>query len=336
MDFSYRGNGFGKTSLLQAIVIGLFGNEDGRNILNSYAKIHVEFKNGDEYQINSSYRIFKEDIRFKNFATYGPIRLNISNDEMPQTYSLFNTDGTLLNIEGDLKVWYNKKDNHELYVNISQILLDLLSPYIDKIKINEKKGEYTVVYHEKGTGKDEWRVFDELASGYKSIIAMFGDMILRLRKNQPNVKNAKDLAGIVFIDEFDLHLHPKWQRDLVVKLTKTFPNIQFIVSTHSPIPLLGAPPDKTVILNVTRTKEEGITVKRLYRVEKELANLLPNVLLTSPVFGLDSIKHVENKNVQDIIVDDNYNDNDKYESIENKIDELFEGNNFENSDLFKE
>lgn len=39
---------------------------------------------------------------------------------------------------------------------------------------------------------------------------------------------------MVLIDEVDLHLHPKWQQNLIDKLTKTFPNVQFILTTHSP------------------------------------------------------------------------------------------------------
>jgi len=329
-------NGFGKTSLLQAVVIGLFGNKDGRNILNSNAEIHVELKNGDECQINSSYRIHKEDKRFKNFAAYGPARLNKSNDETSKTDSLFKTDRKLLDIEGSLKLWFNKKDNHKLYENVHGILLDLLSPYIDKIKINERKGDYTVVYHEKGTDKNEWRIFDELASGYKSIIAMFGDMILRLRKNQSKVKNAKDLAGIVFIDEFDLHLHPKWQRELVEKLTKTFPNIQFIVSTHSPIPLLGAPPDKTVILNVNRTKEKGITVKRLKKLEKELKFLTPNQLLTSDIFDMEEIENIylTEKELNEVPVENYQKDIDKNKKIKQDLEKLVKSNELFPEDLF--
>lgn len=68
---------------------------------------------------------------------------------------------------------------------------------------------------------------------------MIGDMINRLtRKSVPD--DLSSLEGIVLIDEIDLHLHPKYQRLFVEKLTELFPKIQFIVSTHSSVPLLGA------------------------------------------------------------------------------------------------
>ena len=48
---------------------------------------------------------------------------------------------------------------------------------------------------------------------------------------------------MVLIDELDIHLHPVWQRDIAVSLRKVFPNLQFIVATHSPFVAIGAGPD---------------------------------------------------------------------------------------------
>jgi predicted ATP-binding protein involved in virulence len=52
--------------------------------------------------------------------------------------------------------------------------------------------------------------------------------------NPDPTKNALEGEGIVLIDEIELHLHPQWQRDIIPRLTSTFPNCQFIVTTHSP------------------------------------------------------------------------------------------------------
>jgi predicted ATP-binding protein involved in virulence len=54
---------------------------------------------------------------------------------------------------------------------------------------------------------------------------------------------------IVLIDELDLHLHPRWQRDIVQKLTDTFPTCQFIATTHSPQIVGEVPPEKIIILD---------------------------------------------------------------------------------------
>ncbi len=344
-------NGYGKTSILQAIAIGLNGERDGDSFLinTDTSNVFLEFKNIDKYCVNS---VSPSDIygnapyeKFKNLAAYGSSRLNrqsgkidFDNKKSTTTYSLFNTDGELFDVEADLREWYNDKDRHSLYESAKELLKKLLMPYIDRIEIVVDEHERKQVrYHEKESPDHILIFFNEMASGYKSILAMFGDMIIRLRQVQKkSIKTLSDLSGIVIIDEFDLHLHPKWQRDLVKKLTDLFPKVQFVVSTHSPIPLLGAPPESTVIYNIERTKEEGITAKRLFDIEKKLPNLLPNVLLTSPVFGLDNIKSLYNQDIRGVVVDENYSDEAKKAIINKSIDELFLKNNWENDDLFKE
>lgn len=54
------------------------------------------------------------------------------------------------------------------------------------------------------------------------------------------------MAGVVLIDEIDLYLHPRWQAGLVEALRKTFPSIQFIATTHSPVVLSGLAPHEVV------------------------------------------------------------------------------------------
>jgi len=55
------------------------------------------------------------------------------------------------------------------------------------------------------------------------------------------LENPLEGYGIVLIDEIDLHLHPKWQRAIIGNLNKTFPNCQFVLSTHSPIVISESP-----------------------------------------------------------------------------------------------
>ena len=130
------------------------------------------------------------------------------------------------------------------------------------------------------------------------------------------------MFGIVIIDEFDNHLHPKWQRDLVQKLTNIFPKIQFIVSTHSPIPFLGAPKN-SVFIKVDRDKENGITAEKL---DIDVSILTPNSILTSPIFGFDSLvpamhdgtKFIKTENSYSKIVENEKKDKEieEYLSIE--------------------
>ncbi len=80
-------------------------------------------------------------------------------------------------------------------------------------------------------------------------------------------------CGLVFIDEIDLHLHPKWQRDIVPKLERVFPNCQFVLSIQSPQVLSHVKAEQVWLLN---------------RDKSEIQAFHPQV-----TFGLDSSRILE-------------------------------------------
>jgi predicted ATP-binding protein involved in virulence len=81
---------------------------------------------------------------------------------------------------------------------------------------------------------------DQLSDGEKCLLAMSGDLARRMAIANPGLEKPLESPGVVLIDEVDLHLHPEWQRKVVPALERTFPNCQFIVTTHSPQVLSGA------------------------------------------------------------------------------------------------
>ncbi len=81
----------------------------------------------------------------------------------------------------------------------------------------------------------------QLSQGEKSMMALVGDIARRLAIMNPALENPLEGFGIVMIDEVDLHLHPNWQRAIVGNLNKTFPNCQFVLTTHSPIVISESP-----------------------------------------------------------------------------------------------
>lgn len=87
----------------------------------------------------------------------------------------------------------------------------------------------------------------QLSDGEKLMIAMVGDIARRLAIANPGLDDPLQGEGVVMIDEIELHLHPKWQRMIIPRLTKTFPNLQFIVTTHSP-QVIGEVKDGKVFL----------------------------------------------------------------------------------------
>lgn len=103
----------------------------------------------------------------------------------------------------------------------------------------------------------------QLSHGERELLAMAGDiakgLVLYGRKSvEPHLR-----TGIVLIDEIDLHLHPRWQREVIPRLESAFPNVQFIVTTHSPQVLSGLHPDSIIILDkFTRVAETPPTYGR--------------------------------------------------------------------------
>ena len=93
-----------------------------------------------------------------------------------------------------------------------------------------RQGTPTMILEKNGEELD----VNQLSQGEKSLLALVGDIARRLTLLNPSLDNPLEGKGVVMIDEVDLHLHPKWQHDLIDKLVATFPNVQFILTTHSP------------------------------------------------------------------------------------------------------
>jgi hypothetical protein len=82
-----------------------------------------------------------------------------------------------------------------------------------------------------------------MSDGYRSILALAGDLVFRLLAAFPDSETPLLEKGVVLIDELDIHLHPVWQRDIAGCLRRWFPGLQFIVATHSPFIAAGAGED---------------------------------------------------------------------------------------------
>lgn len=89
----------------------------------------------------------------------------------------------------------------------------------------------------------------QLSDGERGVLALVLDLTQRLAEANPEMKApVTDAEAVVLIDEIDLHLHPKWQRQIVEKLTTTFPRCQFIATTHSPQIIGEVEPERIHIL----------------------------------------------------------------------------------------
>lgn len=102
-------------------------------------------------------------------------------------------------------------------------------PEYENLRVR-RKPHLEVVLKKKG----EELPLSQLSDGEKCYIALVCDIVRRLSLANP-IGNILEGEGIVLIDEVDLHLHPSWEQSVMEKLHSTFPNIQFIVSAHSPL-----------------------------------------------------------------------------------------------------
>jgi len=110
--------------------------------------------------------------------------------------------------------------------------------------------------------------FSLLSDGQRSMISLAGDMAVRCAHlNQGLGQDASSQThGIVLIDEIDLNVHPSWQQHLLPSLQKVFPNIQFVVTTHSPFiiqslrggSIINLDDADLVTDNVSLTKDQGV------------------------------------------------------------------------------
>ena len=337
-------NGDGKTSLLQALAIGLNGPEDAEQRLksNRAARIGVEIREEGDYvvrdfSLRNDHWILTDHNGDRiapviNLVTYGPARLDLSGEssradevaERTPVYSLLQQRGNLRNIEYWLKMRTLDATGGERGAmdepirqrvkRVKEVLVNLM-PGVTCMELVGSKFKYT----EKGHVVDA----HNLSAGQLSILAMVGDLLIRLYESQPDAIDPKELKGIVLIDELDVHLHPTRQKELPSQLSGIFPNVQFVATTHSVIPVMGAPKG-SVFLRVVRDPSKGTRVEQ---PDIEIGNLLPNAVLTSPLFEMDSILAKQNIKPEDVRTDDNYADAKRKRQVDEALARLAkEGN----------
>lgn len=96
---------------------------------------------------------------------------------------------------------------------------------------------------------------DQLSDGYRTLLSVVMDLAVRLVIANPDRDNPLHAQCVVMIDEIDLHLHPRLQQTVIPSLQKTFPNAQFIVSTHSAEAVTTAKQENIRILSCGKVRQ---------------------------------------------------------------------------------
>lgn len=173
----------------------------------------------------------------------------------------------------DFEQWFIKQEVKENALKVNKGNLDLFLPALKNIrtaletylsviesnkygKINilresEMNANFTENTYEYLSLEKEGSIlkYTQLSSGEKMVILLVVDIARRLTIANENSEIALDGEGIVLIDELELHLHPNWQLKIVKALKATFPNVQFIATTHSPLVLSGMRREDILVLD---------------------------------------------------------------------------------------
>lgn len=273
-------NGDGKTVLLQAILLALKGDEYSglAELYLSKEKEKMQLSTIDT-QYNNDYKKYKN---VENIFAYGINRNKINNKLSKESlgYSaLFDTPSVN-------RTTY-LREPETLLKRDSKIIKDFIVKIEDLMgaKLNISRVSDEVRFQEVGGEPIE---FDMLSEGYKSTIIWLCDLLSRLMENQPSIEKLSDYKAIVLVDEIDLYLHPKWRYDFVFKLRQIFPKIQFIMTTHSIVTILGATnDDKNETAFYKIYKEDGNT--KITNQIDNISSYTANILITSPLFDLEKV-----------------------------------------------
>jgi len=145
-----------------------------------------------------------------------------------------------LNFLSDLKIQEALARNEKLekdanqirewFVNFERLLGEIFQDKDLQLYFNYKDYSFKIL-----TKGKEFK-FTELSDGFAAVLDIVVDLILKMQEENQLTK-AYELEGIVLVDEIETHLHLELQKVIMPLLTKIFPNIQFIVTTHSPFVL---------------------------------------------------------------------------------------------------
>lgn len=194
---------------------------------------------------------------------------------------------------------YNDKKSKSIIDNwFKKLELDLGNLFEDKtlrLSFHVEDGHFKINQH----NKEPYR-FQNLSSGFSSILSIYAELMMNVE-----VKNItpNSLHGIVIIDEIDAHLHISLQKKIFSFLTNSFPNIQFIVTTHSPFVVMSV--DNAVIYDLsTKSQVEDLSAYSYASVATGLFKTTPvseiisekinrlNKLANSSNLDLDSINEI--------------------------------------------
>lgn len=170
----------------------------------------IEPKNPTKPEINRTGNIYESSAsQFLNFLSDLKIQEALARNEQQQSDA------------DEISYWFN---------GFEKLLQEIFDDSNLKLEFNYRNYSFIIRSGEKAFK------FTELSDGYNAVLDIITDLILKIQE-QNSLTRVYNKEGIVLIDEIETHLHLKLQKSILPLLTRLFPNIQFIVTTHSPFVL---------------------------------------------------------------------------------------------------
>lgn len=302
-------NGMGKSSVLQAVALALMGSEARSLIGINDASKYVTYGQTDGFvRVHLTGSSIPIELRFKvsskEFTTntqepkilllaYGATRLLprkeafvIKEAPISRPFNLFNPFIAL----NDSSAWLYEKyslDDSRQFDDAAIVIKDLFLLKEDDRLVWADSEPKIQIEGPTFTGRVD---LEDLSAGYQSVLAMATDIMSVLSNIWDSMQSAE---GIVLIDEIDAHLHPRWKLQIVRRLRRCFPHVQFLVTSHEPLTLRGLSEKEIAVMG---RDNEG----KIFAQTEDLPNpqaLRVDQLLTSEFFGLNSTidEDLENK-----------------------------------------
>lgn len=318
-------NGAGKTWLLETITLSLLQN-DASNDSESSFRFVSHIREGQERRrysyVSDREEEYKEDTKpYAKLAVYNASRLRIHSENSSHVNrrkgyreeTPFSDDRLMLNADHwiKMKILAQRSELAEAGMKV----LEKLMPNVYKVDYRKDDVEGAIVQYHTSNGIE---FLETLSTGNKVVLALIGDLFFRLWDQQLDIKEVKDLTGIIIIDEIEAHLHPEWQRKFPKLLHEIFPKVQFVVSTHTPMTILGLPKN-CVLLHVETSINGEITIEKQ---DLDYWNMLPQQILTAPLFGLDSLRSLYSENLGEVHTEEDYDQLLKRKEVQDSMRQM--------------
>ena len=343
-------NSSGKTSLLQAITLGLLEEKYIGESNKKYHQYITKEKNSskiilkvDNYEkevtITPQERKVKNNIISPFVLSYGSNIFTRYKDEVTELVQdilneKINKDFTISIFRDYTEEFYNPKsilnelsrNNGKESEEIEKIFKKIINDFLDDFELIKENDKYLFKHNNQIDFK-----LENLSEGYRNNILLISDILIRILGigERPDT-----VEGIILIDEFDRHLHPKWQSNVVSKLSKNFPNIQFILTTHNPMSTLDREADEITIIKDIDGKLSAVKDNGTKNID--VGTILLKYFGVNSLVGETMQKNLKRFTELKLKDDDLSTDEEKeFKDLNDKLDETVATNFIYNNGYFK-